>query len=191
MRLRGLAPQAKVYDLFAHRPDIYEPFTIFCEKLMRGSSALTPGARELIGTFVSALNSCRYCHDVHAEAVRAYGIDPELIRALRDDPATAPIEARYRPLLALARRVTESAQRVTDGDFEACRAAGWDEGAIHDAVVVACLFNFMNRLVSAFDIEADAAYLAAAGPRLRDQGYAFSLVSATQSVPKSTQEKQS
>jgi hypothetical protein len=78
----------------------------------------------------------------------------------------------------LARRVTEAAYRVTDADFEACRAAGWDDNAIHDAVVIVCLFNFMNRLVSAFDIQADAAYLAAAGPRLRDHGYAASLDAA-------------
>jgi uncharacterized peroxidase-related enzyme len=190
MRLHGFPPEAKVYELFARRPQLFGPFTVFCEQLMRGQSPLTPGTRELIGSYVSALNSCRYCHDVHAEAVRAYGIDPDLIRALRDDPGSAPIETRYQPLMALARCVTESAYRVTDADFEVCRAAGWDDDAIHDAVIIVCLFNFMNRLVSAFDIEADAAYLAAAGPRLRDHGYAFSLVSATQSVPKSTQEKQ-
>jgi hypothetical protein len=40
---------------------------------------------------------------------------------------------------------------------------------------VACLFNFMNRLVSTLGIEADPAYLAAAGPRIRDQGYSGSL----------------
>ena len=47
--------------------------------------------------------------------------------------------------------------------------------AIHDAIVVACLFNFMNRFVSTLGIEADEVYLAAAGPRLRDEGYASSL----------------
>lgn len=180
MRLQGFAPQAKVYELFARRPELFQPFTDFCEQLMRGPSPLTPGTRELIGSYVSALNSCPYCRDVHAEAVRAYGIDPDLIRQLRDDPGSAQIEARYQPLLALARRVTESAYRTTDADFDACRAAGWNDDAIHDVVLVVCLFNFMNRLVSAFDIEADAAYLAAAGPRLRDHGYAASLDAARQ-----------
>ena len=144
---------------------------------MRGPSALTPGVRELLASYVSALNSCRFCQDVHGEAVRAFGMDPDLVRTLRDNPGSAPIEARYQPLVALARTVTESAYRVTDADFEACRVAGWDDAAIHDAVVV-CLFNFMNRLVSAFDIQADADYIAAAGPRLRDQGYAATLDAA-------------
>ena len=52
---------------------------------------------------------------------------------------------------------------------------GWNDDAIHDAIVVACLFNFMNRLVSTLGIEADEAYLAGAGPRIRDEGYASSL----------------
>jgi len=55
------------------------------------------------------------------------------------------------------------------------RPAGWDEDGIHDAIVVACLFNFMNRLVSTLGIEADAHYLAEAGPRIRDLGYGASL----------------
>lgn len=181
MRLHGFPADAKVYELFSRRPEMFQPFTDFCEQAMRGPSSLTPGDRELIGSFVSALNSCPYCRDVHGEAVRAYGIDPELVHALKDDPQLASIEARYRPLLALVRRATETAYRVTDADFDACRAAGWDEVAIHDALVVACLFNFMNRLVSTLGIEADAAYLAAAGPRLRDQGYAASLKAVTSS----------
>jgi hypothetical protein len=76
--------------------------------------------------------------------------------------------------------MTESAYRVTDADFEATRHAGWDDKAIMDAVVVVCLFNFMNRLVSTLGIEADEEYLAAAGPRIRDAGYKSSLDAARQ-----------
>lgn len=179
MRLTDLPSDARVYELFARRPELFEPFTLFCERLMRGPSPLTPARRELIGAFVSALNACAYCRDVHAEAVRALGADPALVRALRDDPDGVDVEPDLRALLTLARKITETPQRVTDGDLAACRAAGCDEEAIHDAVVVTCLFNFMNRLVSAFGIEADAAYIAAAGPRLREHGYAASLAATS------------
>jgi hypothetical protein len=64
---------------------------------------------------------------------------------------------------------------VTDADFDAAYEAGWTDDAIQDAVVVACLFNFMNRLVSTLGIEADEAYLAGAGERIRDEGYSGSL----------------
>ena len=64
---------------------------------------------------------------------------------------------------------------MTDADFEAAYAAGWDDDAIRDAVVVACLFNFMNRLVSTLGIEADEAYLTGSGARIKDEGYMGSL----------------
>jgi uncharacterized peroxidase-related enzyme len=142
---------------------------------MRGPSPLSRGDRELIGAFVSALNSCSYCHDVHNEAVQAYGIDAELARRLTEDIETAAVEDRMKPLFVLVRKATEGAYRVTQADFDRAYEQGWDDDAIHDAIVVACLFNFMNRFVSTLGIEADEVYLAAAGPRLRDEGYASSL----------------
>lgn len=175
MRLKGLAQDARVYELFAQHPDLFEPFTTFCERLMRGPSALSPAEREILGAYISSLNSCQYCRDVHTEVVRAYGIAPGVLQALCDDPTGGTLEPRLRALASLARRVTREPTRVTDADFDACRASGCDEAAIHDAIVVTCLFNFMNRLVSAVGIHADQAYLEAAGPRLRDHGYAVSL----------------
>ncbi|MEJ8567972.1 carboxymuconolactone decarboxylase family protein [Elongatibacter sediminis] len=178
MRLKSLPDDAKVYDLFARRPATFQPFVDVCEKIMRGPSSLTAGQRELIGTFVSALNQCPYCHDVHNEAVKAHGLDAELAKQAKEDLDSAAIDPRLKPLFALVRKSTESAWRVTDADFDAAYEAGWDDDAIQDAVLVACLFNFMNRLVSTLGIEADADYLSGAGSRLRDEGYAGSLEQA-------------
>ena len=142
---------------------------------MRGPSPLSRGDRELIGAFVSALNSCPYCHDVHNEAVQAYGIDAELARQLAEDIETAAVDDRMKPLFALARKATEGAYRVTQADFDLAYEKDWDDDAIHDVIAVVCLFNFMNRFVSTLGIETDEAYLADAGPRIRDEGYASTL----------------
>ncbi len=88
---KTLAADAKVYDVFSMRPGTFEPFTETCEQIMRGPSPLSPGQRELIGTFVSRLNSCPYCHDVHNQAVKAYGINTELSRQLMEDPDSADV----------------------------------------------------------------------------------------------------
>ncbi len=173
--LKSLADDAKVYDVFASQPALYEPFTEVCEQDMRGPSPLSRGDRELIGAFVSALNSCPYCHDVHNEAVKAYGINGELARQLAEDIDSADVDDRMKPLFALVRKTTEGAYRVTQADFDLAYEHGWDDAAIHDAIAVACLFNFMNRFVSTLGIETDEAYLAGAGPRIRDEGYASSL----------------
>ena len=178
MRLKSLPKDAKVYELFARRPQTFQPFVDFCDQIMRGPSALTAAQRELLGSFVSALNACPYCHDVHNEAVKAYGIGGELAKDCQRDLASADIDDQLKPLFALCRKTTEAAYKVTDADFEAAYAAGWDDDAIEDAVLVTCLFNFMNRLVSTTGIEADEAYLLGAGPRIRDDGYAHSLAAS-------------
>ena len=175
---KSLAADAKVYDVFSMRPATFSPFTETCEQIMRGPSPLSPAQRELIGSFVSRLNSCPYCHDVHNEAVKAYGLDVTLTQQLQADLESADVDANFKVLLAMVRKVTEGAYRVSEADYDRLYAAGWSDEAIHDAIIVTCLFNFMNRLVSSFGIEADDDYLALAGARIKDDGYSSSLAKA-------------
>jgi uncharacterized peroxidase-related enzyme len=121
------------------------------------------------------MNSCTYCHDVHNEAVKAYGIHAELTQRLQEDFESADVDDDFKVLLELVRKVTKSAYRVNEGDYDRAYAAGWDDNAIHDAIIVTCLFNFMNRLVSSFGIEADDEYLTHAGSRIKNDGYTSSL----------------
>ncbi|MBT8079328.1 MAG: peroxidase-related enzyme [Gammaproteobacteria bacterium] len=179
---KNLADDAKVYDVFLGRPQTFTPFTETCEQIMRGRSPLSAGQRELIGSYVSRLNSCPYCHDVHNEAVKAYGFDSALTQQLVDNLDSADVDDQFRTLLRFVRKITEGAYRVSERDYEQLYAAGWDDDAIHDAVIVTCLFNFMNRLVSSFGIEADDAYLALAGPRIKEQGYSASLENLAESA---------
>jgi len=55
------------------------------------------------------------------------------------------------------KKLTLTPTRMTQADAERWFAAGWDEAALHSAIAVCCLFNFMNRLVDAHGIEADRA----------------------------------
>lgn len=59
------------------------------------------------------------------------------------DLATAEIEDRMRPLLSYLAKLTRDPARVSPADARAVLAAGWDERALHDAVSVCALFNFM------------------------------------------------
>jgi len=140
--------------------------------VMRQPSPLAEGERELIAAYVSGLNACHYCHGVHSQTARAYGMEPATLTALIDDPATAPVDERLRPILAYVRKLTEAPSRMVEADAEAVFAAGWDEQALHDAINVACLFNFMNRLVEGHGVKGDPGLFAERGAALRDQGYA-------------------
>jgi AhpD family alkylhydroperoxidase len=53
------------------RPEAAKPLSELAEVLLRGPSTLTQAERELIGTYVSSQNDCRYCQAIHG-AVAAH-----------------------------------------------------------------------------------------------------------------------
>ena len=49
----------------AFRPETAKPLNELVDVLLRGPHSLTPGERELIATYVSSQNDCRYCQTIH------------------------------------------------------------------------------------------------------------------------------
>ena len=170
-RVPSFPEDASNAHVFVRRPDIYAPFNQATEAIMRGESPLSPGERELIGAFVSGLNSCGYCAGGHLAAAEAFGIAPGLLESLLQDSDAAAIDARLRPIFAYVRKLTVSPARLTDRDANAVFAAGWTEAALHDAIAVCCLFSFMNRLVEGHGIRAIAERFAERGRRHQTLGY--------------------
>lgn len=65
---------------------------------------------------------------------------------------------------------------MTEEDAQEVFAAGWDERALHDAVSVCGVFNFLNRLVDGLGITGDRNRFIAAAERLSSpDGYVRSL----------------
>src|SRR3954449_1879248 len=181
--LRGLRPvphlpslrdDAVLSDVFRRFPEHATPLADYVQRLMRGPSPLSVAQRELIGAYVSGLNACVYCHGVHTAIAVSQGVEEQLVAALVDDLATAPVEDRIRPVLGLVRTLTLTPAKVRDAEVAAVYAAGWDEQALHDAVSVCGLFNLMNRLVEGLGITATPEQHRAAAERLgAPAGYAL------------------
>ncbi len=139
---------------------------------LRNDSQLTAADKELIAAYVSGLNACRYCHGVHSQTARAFGVPSGLIEALLADFEHAPVEPRLRPILDYARVLTLTPTRATQRHVDAVFAAGWSERELHDAILTVCLFNFMNRLVEGHGVKGTPGTFAERGQALRDVGYA-------------------
>jgi AhpD family alkylhydroperoxidase len=77
---------ATTKDVFRAYPEIYSYLVRASEAILRGPSPLSPGQRELIGAYVSALNACQYCYGGHRAAAELFGVDSELITRLTDYP---------------------------------------------------------------------------------------------------------
>lgn len=173
--LKKLSADARVFDAFKAWPQVYGPMMEMSQNLMRDvPSTLTAGERELLGTFVSRLNRCSYCYEVHNSAVKAYGIDPALVARLAEDVDSAPVPAKMKPLLRYVRKLTLDQSRMVQADADAVLAAGWGEDDLNLAIAIAAMFNFMNRFVHGLGIQEDPAYSLASGRRLREYGYSGS-----------------
>ena len=170
--LPSLPDNAKLLDVFRAYPDTAFPLLDYHEALMRGPSPLSIAERELIAAYVSGLNACDYCYGVHQATAERFGIDEQTLTSMLTDLPTAEVDDRIRPLLSYLGQLTRDPSKVSPADARAVLTAGWDERALHDAVSVCALFNFMNRFVNGLGITADDDYSGTSGTRLADHGYA-------------------
>ncbi len=169
--LPSLAADAVLLDVFKTFPRTALPLIEYHQALMRGDSPLTVAQRELIAAYVSGLNACTYCHGVHAATAEAFGVSDRLLGQLLDDVEAADVEERFKPILAYVAKLTRAPSRMAAADADRVFAAGWNEQALHDAVSVCALFNFMNRLVDGLGIEAGPDYFRFSARRLSEGGY--------------------
>jgi uncharacterized peroxidase-related enzyme len=161
--------------LLAFRPQTAVPLGALAETILRGPSPLTPGERETIAAYVSRRNECVFCCQSHSAAARAHlKDDAHTVDAVLDDVHGAPVSEKLRALLVIAGRVAEGGLNVRAEDIERARAAGADDVAIHDAVLVAAAFCMFNRYVDGLGTWAPpegAPEYAAMGERLATKGY--------------------
>jgi uncharacterized peroxidase-related enzyme len=170
--LSSLPADAGLLRVLQAYPQTARPLLALHEEVMRAPSPFTAAERELIAAYVSGLNACGYCHGSHAAAAAAFGVPPELPAAAVCDLDSAPLPERIKPVLRYLGKLTLTPAEVTDADAGEVFAAGWDERALHDAVLVCALFNFMNRMVEGLGINADPDYVKGSGDRLYKLGYA-------------------
>ncbi|GAA0477201.1 carboxymuconolactone decarboxylase [Actinoplanes capillaceus] len=129
-----LPPLPGIVALLAAHPDTAAPLNQLAETLLRGPSPLTPAQRETIAAHVSRGNDCDFCAETHGAVARELG-------------GADPDDATLRSLLTIAGKVRVSGRSVTADDIAAARAAGADDRAIHDTVLIAAAFSMFNRYV--------------------------------------------
>jgi uncharacterized peroxidase-related enzyme len=132
----------------ALRPETTKPLNELVDVLLRGPHSLSPGERELIATFVSAQNDCRYCQTIHgAIAAHHLGGNEALVAEVKRNPDNAAISDKLKALLVIAGKTAESGRLVTSDDVTRARSLGATDVEIHDTVLIAAVFCMCNRYV--------------------------------------------
>jgi uncharacterized peroxidase-related enzyme len=168
----SLPDDAGVRHILALNPQAGRALLDFHTAVLRQDTALTAAHKELIAAFVSGLNACAYCHGVHRQTALAFGVDADLIEQLVADFDAAPVDAKLRPLLAYARKLTLTPAKMVAADARAVFDVGWSERDLHDAILTVGLFNLMNRLLEGHGVKGQDALYRERGEALARDGYA-------------------
>ncbi|HXE80297.1 MAG TPA: peroxidase-related enzyme [Vicinamibacterales bacterium] len=132
----------------AFRPETAKPLNELVDILLTGPHSLTKAERELIATYVSAQNDCRYCQTIHgAVAAHHLGGNEELVCQVKADAERAPVSPKLKALLNIAAKTAKSGRLVTAEDVARARREGATDLEIHDTVLIAAVFCLCNRYV--------------------------------------------
>lgn len=169
---RSLPETAGPANVFTAHPEIYRLWSQMSQALMNGPSPLSQGERELILAYAAGVAGCAFVYVAHSAVAHAWGFESGVLDRLLDDPATAPIDARLRPLLAFVRKLMLTPGEMSQADADAVFAVGWDERALHDAIAVTARAAFMQRLVEGHGFKPMSREAAAERARQRmEDGY--------------------
>ena len=142
---KTLPPEAGPPYVYTLYPDIYGPWSEMSQAVMNGPSPLTQGERELIFAYAAGAVNCKLVHIAHSEVAYAWGVERGLVEKLLEDFDNTPIESKLRAMLAYVRKVMLTPSEIVQDDVDTVLAAGWDEKALHDAIVVTARAAFMSR----------------------------------------------
>jgi len=159
----------------AFRPETAKPLNELAEILLRDdNNTLTRGERELIGAFVSSLNDCFFCHNVHGALAQHYmQCDMQYIDDIKKDFRSSQLSEKMKSQLSIAASVQKSGRHVTAIQIEEAKKAGATDKEIHDTVLIAAAFCMFNRYVDGLATWApsDKQVYIERAPRRAEEGY--------------------
>ncbi len=107
---------------------------------------------EVLGVWVSALNSCNYCVEHHFAGVKRLLRDDARADAIRvaveaGNVSAVPLDAAQQAAMIYARKLTMTPAEMKAADVDDLRDAGWDDGEILEINQVVAYFAYANRTV--------------------------------------------
>lgn len=162
----------------AFSPATAKPLNELAEILLHSEdNTLSRGEREMIGAYVSSLNDCFFCQQVHgAMAQHYFQCSMGDIDAIKKDVSSASIPEKLKALLRIAGSVQKGGKQVTPEQIAAAKQLGATDREIHDTVLIAAAFCMFNRYVDGLNTWApeDRQLYINRAPMRAAEGYAAS-----------------
>ena len=82
-------------------------------------------------------------------------LDERLVEALQEDYTKAPLTDAERTMVEYVVQLTKDATRIGPEHHQRLRAVGFDDTAILQITLIACWFNYINRVADALGVGRD------------------------------------
>lgn len=135
-----------IVSLFMYDRETANNLSAMAQTIMRRERTLSPGQRELIASFVSKLNECKFCCDSHTACTKEY-LGEELVDEVIRQCNVEVLPLKFRALLCIAAAVQGlDREEIPKAVYNAKKLGASDE-EIHDTVLVTAFFSMCNRYV--------------------------------------------
>jgi alkylhydroperoxidase family enzyme len=138
--------------LYGISPPLLENF-VASIGYFRGHPVLRQELLAMIRYLGSSQTGCQFCVDLNEGFLTSMGVDLDVIRATRNNPENAPLEAKEMPLLRLALKALDEPGAVNKTDLDIAREAGWNDRDIFDVIALAANNRAFNIVLKTFNIE--------------------------------------
>lgn len=168
-----------IRGLMVYSPESAKPLNRLAEILLRNEdNTLSKGERELIGAYVSYLNNCFFCQNVHGAMAGHYmQCDISEIEKIKQNFNASDLSDKMKSLLAIAASVQKGGKFVTSEQVSEAKKLGATDKEIHDTVLIAAAFCMFNRYVDGLNTWApqDIQVYVNRAPMRAKEGYVASI----------------
>ena len=140
-----------ILKCFATNPAFARQMVDISSSLLFCDGVLTRRQKEMIATYISQLNVCPYCFDSHGFFLMVQGAPRQTVDDLAVNNLARLSEAEQELLLYLD-KVERESFKTTAEDVQRLLDLGWLEHQIAEAVLVAAMMGFCNRVANAFGL---------------------------------------
>ena len=164
----SLKQTSTIVDVFMQRPSKYMMLLSFAQEILREDSFLSKQDRELIATFTSNLNGCKFCAGSHKVFALSVGASEEETNAALSDNYSGH---RLESILDYVKKLTIAPSSITKNDAQKVFDAGFSEDELKDAIAVCAAFNLFNRIVEGHGIQENSDTWLPSAEQINKSGY--------------------
>ena len=140
-----------VYNVFLDNWDYQAHYVMFLENLLYKKTILPIHIKEMIFAYISSLNGCGYCKNIHAEIAKEL-IDEIKTSSPLEDISLSAIENEYKSILKFSYKVNEDLDSISQSDVDDILSNGFPENVISEVIAICSAAQYMNTTVKAHNI---------------------------------------